>query len=340
MRPERYLAGGAAVVVAVAVLLAGLVPGIVATPEEDVRPSRVGVVETTVAAGEMGGSTATLRVDSRLYHRGGPAENLSVHYRAVDLDTGLVATTEVVDVGTVEGEREVSVPANVTVERQGGYRLTTIVYEDGRRVMEESTEVRGVGTLRPDYATADIQFESFDGAAAEFPAVEYRIASVDETRNRTTLNVSAYLTNEGDDPEGDVRLVVQARQVDSNIVADRATTQVAEIRPGRTATPSVSLTVPSRYNYYLDATLWRDGVVVGTARAPASLDPTETVPTNTTTRDSGLRVGDFDEDDGRERPDDEPRETATASGGQPGFGPLVALAALGGGLLLTRRWSA
>ena len=338
MRPERDLAGGAAVVVAVAVILAGLVPGIVATPEEDGRPSRVGVVETTVAAGEVGGSTATLVVDSKLFHRGGPAENVTVQYRAVDLDTGLLATTEVVDVGTIEGEGEVSVPSNVTVERQGGYRLTTIVYEDGRRVHEESTEIRGVGTLQPGYATADIRFETFDGAAAEFPSVEYRIASVDETRNRTTLNVSAYLTNAGDDPEGDVRLVVQARQVDSNIVADRAETDVTEIRPGRTATPSVSLTVPSQYNYYLDATLWRDGVVVGTARAPASLDPTETIPTNTTTRRTGLEVGDFDEDGA---PREEPTEPATRTAtGQPGFGPLVALAAIGGGLLLTRRWSA
>jgi PGF-CTERM protein len=339
MRPERSLAAGAAVVVAAAALLAGLVPGIVATPEEDVRPSSMGIAETTIAAGEVGGSTATLQVDSRLAHRGGPAENVTVHYRAVDLDTGLVATTEVVDVGTVEGQREVSVPANVTVERQGGYRLTTIVYEDGERIREESTEVRGVGTLQPGYATADIRFETFDGAAAEFPSVEYRIASVDEARNRTTLNVSAYLTNAGDDPEGDVRLVVQARQVDSNIVADRAETTVSEIRPGRTNTPSLSLTVPSQYNYYLDATLWRDGVVVGTARAPASLDPTETVPTNTTTRRTGLEVGDFEDDGGRGAParTEAPR---TAAGGQPGFGPLVALVALGGGLLLTRRWSA
>jgi len=61
------------------------------------------------------------------------------------------------------------------------------------------------------------------------------------------------------------------------------------IRPGRTVTPSVSLTVPSQYNCYL---------VVGTARAPASLDPREPVPWNTTTREVGLEVGDFDLDGG------------------------------------------
>jgi len=130
MRPARLLAGGAVAVLVATALLAGVVPGTVATPEEDVRPSRLGVVETTIAAGDVGGSTASPPVDSRLFHRGGPAENVTVHYRAVDLGTGLVATTGVVELGTVEGEHELPVPANVTVERQGGYRLTTVVYED------------------------------------------------------------------------------------------------------------------------------------------------------------------------------------------------------------------
>jgi hypothetical protein len=40
MRPERTLAAGAAVVLAATVLLAALVPGIVATPEEAGAPPR------------------------------------------------------------------------------------------------------------------------------------------------------------------------------------------------------------------------------------------------------------------------------------------------------------
>jgi PGF-CTERM protein len=255
----------------------------------------------------------------------------------VDLNTGLLATTKVVEVGTVEGTREIFVPTNVTVKREGGYRLRTILYEDGERIQEQTTEIRGVGTLQPEYATTDIGFESFDGATADLPAVEYRIMSVDEERNRTVMNVSAYLSNTGDVGEGDVRLAVRARQVDSGIVADRAEVDVGTIRPGRTVTPTVSLTVPSGYNYYLDATLWRDNVVVGTARAPANLDPTETVPTNTTTREIGLQVGDFDSEDGPT--DDEVAQQATeVSSGQPGFGPLAALVALSGGILLARRW--
>jgi PGF-CTERM protein len=279
----------------------------------------------------------TLAVDSRLAHYGGPAENVSVTYRVTDTETGLVETTETVDIGTIEGDGERSVPVNLTVEREGGYRIETIVYEDDRRRLSRSTSVEGVGTLPPAYTRSDIVFERFEGASADLPSVEYRITAVED--NRTTLNVSTYLTNTGDEAAGDVRLVVTARQAESNIVADRAATDVADIRAGRTATPTLTLTVPDGYNYYLDAMLWKDGVLVGTARAPASLDPTETLSVNTTTREVGLEVGDFAEDE-----PDQPRATAAAttaaSGGQPGFGVLVALVALGGGVLLTRRWSA
>ena len=336
MRPERTLAAGAALVLAVTVLLVSLMPGIVATPEEDVRPSRFDVTETTITPGEAGGSTATLSVTTRLEHFGGDAENVTVLFRATDAETGLVAATVERDLGTVEDRREVAVTANVSVPREGGYRIDAIVYEDGRRVRTAETAVRGVGTLRPDYAESSLDFERFDGAPADLPAVEYAVRSTDG--NRTTLNVSTYLTNAGDEPAGGVRLVVTARQVDSNIVADRASTTVGTVRPGRTVTPSVTLGVPSRYNYYLDAVLWRDGVIVSTARAPASLDPTEVVPTNTTTRRTGLQVGDFAEDEA------EPREAATpeaTTGGEgAGFGLLAATVALLGAGLLTRRWSA
>lgn len=49
----------------------------------------------------MSGQTATLTVDTHVSHRGEPAENVSVLLRATDLETGLVATTRTVDVGTV-----------------------------------------------------------------------------------------------------------------------------------------------------------------------------------------------------------------------------------------------
>ncbi|WP_135807029.1 DUF7490 domain-containing protein [Halorussus marinus] len=333
MNRETMLAVAIAAVVAVSVVAAAAVPGAVADAEpEDVRPSYLDIEEVSITPGEVSGATATLSVETRLDHRGGDDENVTVLVRAVHLDSGLVETTDEVAVPPISGDREVSVVQNLSVERSGGYRIETVVFRDGERIGEGSKAVRGVGTLTPAYAETDVRFHWLGG---EFPAVEYSVAETDG--NRTVLNVSTALTNDGDAASEQLRVVLTARQADSNIVADRTTVRVGTIAPGRTASPSAELEVPDGYNYYLDAVLWKDGVVVGTARSAANLNPTETLSVNETVREVGVEVSDF------ERGEDAPRrETTEASydgggGGIPGFTAVGALAALVGAVLLARR---
>lgn len=342
MNREAILAGSAVVVAAAAVLVAAMVPGVLAQPEPHEPPGRIDIAEVTIAPGGVSGETATLSVDTRLRHRGGPSENVTVEVRATRLETGLVEATRRIDVGTLRDAQEVSVVGNVSVERAGGYRIETIVYQDGRRVEEGGKEVRGVGALQPAYARSSVEFHRFGRGAGGLPVIEFTIADV--RGNRTTLDVSTYLSNTGDDPAGGLRLVLKARQSDSGIVANEAIVEVGEIEPGRTATPSASLTVAGGYNYYLDAVLWKDGVIVGTARAAANLDPRETVSVNQTTREIGLKVSDFErgeETGGTERePEAETPTPMPAEGGQPGFGvgaALAAIALLAIGLLRRRR---
>jgi len=326
------------VVVAVALLAAALIPGVLAAPEADERRGHLRIAESTIATGTVTGRTATISTTAYIQHRGGRSGNVSVLFRATDLDTGLVTTTTTRTVGEVAGDREVPVVGNLSVERDGGYRLETVVYRDGERVAEASREVRGVGTLQPAYARNDVEFHRFGGVG--FPSVEYTVSDADG--ERADIDVTAFLTNTGDDTAGDLRLEVKARQVDSNIVADRAETSVDGVRPGRTVAPGVTLTVPEGYNYYLDATLWSDDVIVATARSTATLDPSETVPENTTRRDVGLEVSDFTDEDDREprEPEPTPAEAEASRGDSPGFGVGVALVALLGSALLARRWSA
>lgn len=340
MRREALLAGGAAAVLSALVLAAVVVPGITATPSEDrLRPSRLDIRETSLSAGEVGGQTATIEITTRLSHRGGPASNIEVDYRAIDEDTGLVVDRTTVSMGNITGDREVEAVGSLTVPREGGYDLETVVYEDDRRIEEGRTRVRGVGSLVPAYADSPVRFHQFDGANS-IPPIEYSIQRVEN--NRTTVNVSAYLTNSGDEPVDDLRVVLVARQADSNIVADRVSVPIGEIRPGRTATPSAEMTVPDEYSYYLDAVLWKDGVIVGSARAAADLDPTRTVPENQTREDVDLDSDEFaaeTEEPARDRSERTPTRGGTAAGG-PGFGVAAAIAALAGAGLLARRWSA
>jgi PGF-CTERM protein len=329
---ERTLVAAAVALLVVAVVAALAVPGAVAERDEDVRPSRLALEDdVSVRAAEVTGETATLELGVRLAHRGGDAENVTVEVRAVDADTGLLATTERVDVGTVGGDREVAVTATVAVPREGGYRFRVAAYEDGRRVGSGSTTVSGVGSLTPAYARTSVRFERLGDSGV--PSVSYSIANV--SGDRVRLATRSHLTNAGDEGVGDLRLVVVARQAESNVVADRRTVDVGEIRPGRTAAVPVNLTVPDDYNYRLDAVLQRDGVVLGVTSATAELDPSRPLPENVTRERVDIEASDFEREEGTRPPE---REPATTTEGQaPGFTGAVAVVAVVAAALLLRR---
>ena len=335
MRRETALAAGAGLLVVAALLVAAAVPGTLAQPGlEPDRPGYLEIRETGIAPGAVTGETATLEVETRLTHRGGTAENVTVLLRAVDAESGMRVASREIAVGSIEGEREVAVTGNVTVPREGGYRIESIVYRDGERIDAGGKRISGVGTLKPAYATTPVEFHQYD-AGANLPAIEYSVEQV--RNNRTTLSVSAHLTNTGDEPAGDLRLVIKARQSDSNVVAAERSVDLGRIRPGRTATPTARITVPDGYNYYLDAVLWKDGVIVGTARDVANLDPTETLSANTTTREVGFEASDFETQVTPTKYGAGGRETVSNGGGQPGFGLAAALFALCAALFVTIR---
>ena len=334
MRRETLLTGGVVVVVLAMLIGATAVPGALSEPEDDVRQSYLDLRETTIEPASVDGQTVTLSIDARLSHRGGPAENVTVETRAIDADTGLVATTTRQSVGTVEGDREVSVRSNITVERAGGYRIDTIVYEDGNRVETGQQSVRNVDALTPAYARSAVTFQRFENAGVPLDSITYRIDDVSD--NRTTLNVSVYVTNAGNDPSDDLSLRLRARQADSNVIADESTVRVGQIRPGRTEIVRTQLTVPDDYNYWLDGMLLSDGVIVGTESSPANLHPTERLRENETRQDVGFRSSDFERDRPEGREMEEPQQTMAAEG--PGFTALIGLVAvLASGLLIARR---
>ena len=120
--------------------------------------SAVGVVDVVVAPGEIRGETATLELRVDLRHRGSTAENVTVRYRAIDANSGLLVDQTTVDVGDVDGGGETAVNGSLDVERAGGYRLETVVYVDGERRSEQTTRVAGVSALTPAYANSPVGF--------------------------------------------------------------------------------------------------------------------------------------------------------------------------------------
>ena len=339
MRVETTLGAGVVLVLAAAVLVTAVVPGVIASQEEPERPTPpgdLGIREVTIAAGSVSGGTATLEVDTRIRHRRGPSENVTVEFRAIDTESGLVATTRQVNAGTVSVDGERRIRTNLSVPREGGYRVEVIVFQNGSREDAGRKTVSGVGSLVPEYARTGVEFHRFEGVGvSDFPVVEYSIADVQD--DRVTLSVTAFLTNTGDAPASDLTLTLKARQSDSNIVSDRRSVDLGEVRPGRSADPTVELTVPDDYNYYLDAVLRKDDVIVAAARSAAKLNPNGTITVEDSEDEGGLQVGEFQREDTEsesgENPDYRKRsgqETDIDAGGSgaPGFGVGVALGGL------------
>ncbi|WP_226480445.1 DUF7490 domain-containing protein [Natrinema amylolyticum] len=349
MNRESLLAV-ATVAVVIGTLTTLALAGAVSAPD---RPETAGDVENaghaslaeiTISADEVTGGTATLAVDTHLEHRGDPVTNVTVVHRATDTETGLVEDTTERDVEPLEDESEVVVSSAVTVPRESSYEIETLVYRDGRRTESASQTVEGVDALTPAYADTDVEFHRFGGDAggslADVPAIGYSIAST--TDDAATLEVASYLTNTGDDTEADLELEVNARQADSNVVADSATVELSAIEPGKTASPTVDLEVPQEYDYYLDAVLWRDGTIVGTDRSVANLGP-GSLSVNETAGDAGLEVSDFtggsdaSAADGRSESGGHDASDGGADG-TPGFGVAVTAAALLATITLARRF--
>ncbi|MUV90299.1 PGF-CTERM sorting domain-containing protein [Halapricum sp. CBA1109] len=333
MRREYVMGFTAAAVVAVAILGVVAVPGTTAEASLTQSDGQLTLRETPITPGAVSGDTATLTVTNWLEHTGGPVENVTILVRAVDQETGLIDTRTRASVGTVDSPGDHPVETTLTVNRSGDYRIETLVFENGTRVASGRSHVSGLDGLTPDYAESGLRFHQFGGS---LPTIAYSVESVDDRTVR--VNATAFLTNAGDDPAGDLQLLVRARQTHSNIVADRATIPVEDVRPGRTANPRVTLRMPDNYTYRLDAVLTRDDVIVDTESAVADLNPTREVSEDTDTESVDVDADAFANDSAADPSADDETVEETADGAGPGFGVVAAiLAVLGAALAVARR---
>lgn len=338
MQRERIVALLVLAVLAVTLLATVLFPGALADRTEPQPDGDLYVEEIAISAENVSGERLDFATDVRLAHRDGVSENVTVELRAVRLDSGLIEASETTQVGTVESDGELSATGMLQVERGGDYRIEALVFQNGVRETTGSKTVRGTEALTPGYPDSPVEFHQF--ARDDLPVIDYRIAESDG--ESATLDVRTYLTNSGETTAEDLTLVLKTRQVESGIVASEQEVDVGSIGPSRTARPGAELTVPTEYNYYLDATLWKDGVIVDTARTGATLDPTETVQANETERDVELEIGEFESRD-RQPADgadgesfDDGAETGATDDSGAGFGVGIAVVALVAGMLYAR----
>lgn len=345
MDTRTVLVSAAVALLVVGAIAVVAVPGALDDPrttDDPELPTELSIADVVVQPGDVGGATTELVVNVGLEHRGAPAENVTVRYRAIDADSGLLADETTVDVGDVETDlgdvaddrtamreametsSERPIEGTLEVDRSGGYRLETVVFVEGERRTEQSTRVSGVSALTPSYADSHVGFT--DGAV--WPTLTVSVVDADD--GTATLELSASVTNRGDSASDAVDLRVLLRQADSNVVADDAEVRVGSVRPGRTDTVTATVEVPDGYNYYVDAALWDDDVLVDETQGVANLDPQQRIDANETVQDVGFSVEEFAEDDADDTPPPRPEEEDVEDTGEdaPGFGVAVALIAV------------
>jgi PGF-CTERM protein len=332
-----------ALLVAAAAVLVVSAVGVVAAPdalddprEEPERPGDLHIAGMVVSPGEVRGETAELRLGLDLRHRGSTVDNVTVRHRAIGADSGLLVDETTVDVGTVDGGGERTINGSVDVERAGGYRIETVVFVDGERRASQTTRVGGVAALTPDYADTRVGFTEGN----VWPTVAVSVREADNTT--ATLSVSVSVTNRGDAASDPLDLRLLMRQAESNVIADEARETVGSVRPGRTETVTTTVEVPANYNYYVDAALWSDDVLIDETQGVANLNPRETIAANETVEEVEFSVEDFagggDDAAGGDGADSErPSGDRGTDDATPGFGPIVALAALLAAALYARR---
>lgn len=313
---EKYFIIGIFLTILALILIAFLGSNTIATAPGEITEGHAQIQDVDVSVKKVPGDTVDLKTITRIQHRGGLSRNLSVLVRAASLN-GILETKSTKKLDAVKGDKEVEVTNNLTVEREGGYRIDTILYKEGRRVDMESKRVDGVGNLQPNFATSTVKFHRFQ----THPPIEYSIQNVEG--NTVTLGVTSYLTNTGN-RTGDLRLILKARQSDSNIIANQKQINIGSIERGNTKTPTTTLTVPDGYNYYLDGILWNGSSIIAEQRSVANLHPTKTIDLNQTIQEIGIEVSDFETQ--QQRPP--PQPTSQQQESQPGFGVIITVLAI------------
>ncbi len=276
----------------------------------DVEPLRVTTAEVD------------LNITAYIDHWGGTSRDVKMITRAISTSTGLLEAEKTAALPTVEGRRTVKASQHLTLKRQGGYTIKLLLLSDGAIVEDGSFTINGLEGLEPASHKTDIQIEEID----------FTVRNV--TGRKITAQTNLYLTNLGSTTSEDLKLLVKAREVNSNIIGDRTWTTTGNIPPEATVIRNVSLTIPAENNYIVDVLLWKNQTLTGRWQKTLYLAPTRIIPEEAREEKIKLNVSEFTRKGGTP-----PYQEARAIPKTPGFQAttaaviLVMLTAL-----LKRRW--
>lgn len=283
-------------------------------------------------------SFVDINMSAYLNHAGGKSHNASMIIRAINRDAGLLISQGSTSIPETEFDKTITVYQNLRIDRDKNYELRIFLFDNGSVTDSGVINIQGLSILTPKSKDNKIVMNNID----------FIISGVDASR--VAINPDIYLENTGSEISKNLKLIIKAREADSNLLADKTTSETGEIKSEATIIKTVQLKVPDKYNYMVVVELWNDNILTNTWERPVLLAPTKTLPKEGKEKKINIEVSKFIRE-GQIQPN-MPVPTSTPSpgyvlpvenapGGTPkssGFEILIGIIAILLGLIFTRRY--
>ncbi len=248
------------------------------------EPTYLSIREIDIIPENITSSYAIINITAYINYRGSETENASMVIRAIDSNTKLLnsqvsATIPETKEETIEKTMKVS--QNLKVDKNADYDLKILLFNNGSVLDSGSVSISGISLLIPESKNYPVNMKNMD----------FIIGGV--SAGRVTIKPNIYLENTGASSSENLKILVKAREADSNILADRTSTETGAIDSEKTVIKEVQLNVPDGYNYMIVAELWKNDTLVNSWERPILLAPTKTIPKESQEKKVNIEVGQF-----------------------------------------------
>jgi len=232
----------------------------------DFEKSELRITDIDISADRVTSANVVLNVTTYIENHGDRSGDVELLLKAFDSASGLLVDQDTIAVGSIQKRKTGIVSQPVKVEREGGYRVEVVLFEDDQRVDQRTLKVSGIGDLTPNIFDIGLRISEMD----------FLVENV--TDSKVIIGVDAYFTNEGDVTSEDLNVLIKAREVDAGLLADKTWISTGEIEKETTIIRSADIVVPDDYNYIVEALIWKNDTIVERGQGVVQLNPKRTIP--------------------------------------------------------------
>ncbi len=247
------------------------------------QPSSLSIREVDVKPVEVTSSRIEVNVTAYINHAGSKTKNATMLIRAISRDTRLLETQVSAPIPETDSELEktLAILTNLKVERNGGYELNILLFDNGSIRDSGSVSISGLNALTPQSKRSGVVLNNID----------FTVSSV--STGKVSIKSDIYLENKAQDASENLKMTIKAREAASNLLADKTNTETGMIASETTAVKSVQLAVPDGYNYMVVVELWRGDTLINSWEKPVLLAPTKTIPKESVEKKVNIEVSKF-----------------------------------------------